>query len=110
MIGNDIRDGHTGIFEQRDFEYIDSGKIALVGEVGEEEGTGSWAFKKIVIRRGSSFIHNDFSETIDWDEPLIELHSSNPIVEPWKLDPSGQYRVRGVLLRVLRPEQVVLVG
>jgi hypothetical protein len=37
------------------------------------------------------------------------LRCHNPQFRSWLLDPSGQYRVRGVLLRSLRPEEVRLV-
>jgi hypothetical protein len=109
MVGDDIRDGDTGIFEQRDFEYIIPGRAALIEKVGEDEGTGAWAVKKIVIRCGRSYMQNDFDEIINWDDPVIELRSSNPRIQPWQLDPSGQYRVRGYLVRVLRPQDVALV-
>jgi len=33
---------------------------------------------------------------------VIVLRSYNPRVSPLRLDPSGQYRVRGILLRSLR--------
>jgi len=109
MIGNDIRDGDTGVFEQKTFEYIDPNKMALIEKVGDEEETGAWAVKKIVMCRERSYRQNDLGETINWDDPVIEVHSSNPRVHPWQLHPAGQYRVRGYLVRVLRPEEVELV-
>jgi len=110
MIGNDIRHGDTGIYEQRDFEYIRFGKPALIEKVGEEEGTGAWAVKKIVIRQQRSYVQNEWGETIDWDDPIIELRSSNPRIQPWQLEPTRQYRLSGYLVRVLRPEEVELVA
>jgi hypothetical protein len=108
MIGDDIRDGDTGVLEQKDFEYIVPGKTALIEKVGEEEGTGAWAFKKIVICRERSHTHNDFGEPINWSDQAIAVRSSNPRVQPWELDPAGHYRVRGYLVRVLQPESVEL--
>ena len=109
MIGDDIRNGDTGVFEQKDFEYIVPGKTALIEKVGEEEGTGAWAVKKIVICRERSYTQNDFDELMNWSDPVIAVRSSNPRVHPWELDRSGLYRVRGYLVRVLRPESVELV-
>jgi hypothetical protein len=65
MIGDDIRHGDTGIFELTDFENIRIGKAALVEKGGEEEGTGAWAVKRIVIRRQRSYVQNEWGETID---------------------------------------------
>lgn len=109
MIGDDIRDRDTGIFEQGDFEYIDSRRPALIEKTGGEEGAGAWAVKRIVIQRARRYTLNAFGDNINWDEPVIELHSSNPRIPPSQLDPSGQYRLRGYLVRVLRPEDVALV-
>jgi len=109
MIGDDIRDGDTGIFEVGGFLSIYSDRPALIEKVGSEEGFGAWAIKRIIIQRQRVYTHNCFGEKTDWDEPLIELHSSNPRVPSHQLDPSGQYRLRGYLLRVLRPEDVKLI-
>jgi len=109
MTGDDIRDRDTGIFEQEDFEYIDSRRPALFEKTGGEEDTGAWAVKRIVIHRPRLYTQNTFGENIHWDEPLIELHSSNRRIPTSQLDPSGQYRLRGYLVRVLRPENVKLV-
>jgi hypothetical protein len=109
MIGDDIYHGDIGIFQQWHFEYIDSGKIVLIEKVGEEEGTGALAVKRIVIRHGRSRTPSDVSHNIDWDSPIIEVISSNPLIKPSQLDPSRQYRVRGYLLRVVRPESVELI-
>jgi hypothetical protein len=108
MIGDDIRDGDTGVFEQKEFEYIVPGKTALIEKVGEEEGTGAWAVKKIVTCRERSYSQNDFDEPVNWNDQVLAVRSSNPRVHPWELDPSGQYWVRGYLVRVLRPEDVDL--
>jgi hypothetical protein len=109
MIGDYIHHGDTGIFQQWDFEYINSGRVALIEKVGEEEGTGAWAVKRIVIWHGRSRTPSDVSHNIDWDDPIIEVTSSNPSIKASPLDPTGQYRVRGQLLRVVRPESVELI-
>ena len=109
MIGDDIRDGDTGVFEQKEFKYIVPGKTALIEKVGEEEGTGAWAFKKIVICRERSYSQNDFDEPLNWNDQALAVRSSNPRVHPWELDPSDRYWVRGYLVRVLRPGDVDLV-
>ena len=106
MIGDNIRHGDTGVFEQKEFDYILAGKPALIEKVGDEEGTGAWAIKNIVINEERSYTQNDFDDIINWDDPVIVLRSSNPRVPAWALDRFGPYRVRGYLVRVLRPESV----
>ena len=50
MIERDIFDGDLAIFQRYDFDYLQNGKIVVVEKIGEEEGFGAWALKKLVIR------------------------------------------------------------
>jgi hypothetical protein len=81
---------------------LESGKIVVIEKVGEEEGFGAWALKKLVIERPRSSRRSEYEDEIDWDDPVVVLHSYNPLVSPNRLDPSGQYRVHGIFLRSLR--------
>ena len=105
----DINDGDAIIFQRSGFEYVENGKVVVIEKIGEEEGFGAWSLKRLVIEQPRSFSRNDFGEEIDGDDPIVVLYSSNPQVRPWQLDPSGRYRIRGVLLRSLRPEDIQLV-
>lgn len=109
MIFRDIYDGDTVIFQRSGFEYVEHGKVVVIEKVGEEEGFGAWSLKRLVIEQPRSSTRNEFGEEIDGDNPVVVLYSYNPQVRPWRLDPSGRYRIRGVLLRSLRPEDVCLV-
>jgi len=109
MIFRDIYDGDTVIFQRSGFEYVENGKVVVIEKVGEEEGSGAWSLKRLVIEQPRSSTRNEFGEEIDGNNPLVVLYSYNPQVRPWQLDPSGRYRIRGVLLRSLRPEDVHLV-
>lgn len=109
MVFRDINDGDTVIFQRSGFEYVENGKVVVIEKVGEEEGFGSWSLKRLVVEQPRSSSRNEFGEEIDGDNPVVVLYSYNPLVRPWQLDPSGRYRIRGVLLRSLRPEDVRLV-
>lgn len=109
MIFRDIYDGDTVIFQRSGFEYVENGKVVVIEKVGEEEGFGAWSLKKLVIEQPRSSTRNEFGEEIDGDSPVVALYSYSPQIGPWQLDPSGRYRIRGVLLRSLRPEDVCLV-
>jgi len=109
MIFRDIYDGDTVIFQRSGFEYVENGKVVVIEKVGEEEGFGACSLKRLVIEQPRSSTRNEFGEEIDGDSPFVMLYSYNPQVRPWQLDPSGRYRIRGVLLRSLRPEDVRLV-
>src|ERR1022692_1336249 len=68
-----------------------------------------WTLKHLVLEHPSSSGRNEFGDELDFENPSIMLRCHNPQFRFWLLDPSGQYRVRGVLLRSLRPEEVRLV-
>src|SRR5712691_11695658 len=102
MIYRDVLDGDIAIFQRSDFDYVENGKVVVIEKVGEEEGLGAWALKKLVIERPRSSHRIEYENEIDWDDPVIVLHSYNPRVSPRRLDPSGQYRVHGIFLRSLR--------
>jgi hypothetical protein len=100
----------TPLFSKRSgFVYVENGKVVVIEKVGEEEGFGAWSLKRLVIEQPRSFTRNEFGEEIDGGNPVVVLYPYNPQVRPWQLDPSGRYRIRGVLLRSLRPEDVCLV-
>ncbi len=105
----DIYDGDTILFQRSGFENVENGKVVVIEKVCEEEGFGAWSLKRFVIEQPRSSARNEFGEEIDGDNPVVVLYSYNPRVRPWQLDPSGRYRIRGVFLRSLRPEDVCLV-
>ena len=49
MIYRDVLDGDIAIFQRSDFDYVENGKVVVIEKVGEEEGLGAWALKKLVI-------------------------------------------------------------
>jgi hypothetical protein len=100
MIYRDVLDGDIAIFQRHDFNYLQNGAIVVIEKRGEEEGFGAWALKKLVIKQPRSLQRNEYGEEIDWDDPVFVLHSYNPRIRPSWLNPSGQYRVHGILLPV----------
>ena len=109
MKDQEIYDGDFIILQRSGFEHVENRKVVVIEKAGEEEGCGAWSLKILVIEQRRSFSRNDFGEEIDGDDPVVVLYSSNPLVRPWQLDPSGRYRIRGVLRRSLRHEDVQLV-
>lgn len=101
MIYRHVLDGDIAIFQRSEFDDLKNG-VMVIEKLGEEEGFGAWALKKIVIERHRSSYRNEYQDEIDWDDPVVVLHSCNPRVGPWSLDPFGQYRVRGIFPRSLR--------
>ena len=108
MIDRKIFDGEIAIFQRRDFD-LENGKVVVIEKLGEEEGLGAWSLKKLVVERSRSSRRDAFQDEIDWDDPVIVLHSSNPRVSPSRLHPSGQYRIHGVFLRSLERHEASFV-
>jgi hypothetical protein len=108
MIGRNILDRDVIIFQCSDFNYVENGKIVVIEKHGDEEGMGAWSLKRLVIEPPSSS-RNKQRDEIDSGNPTVILRSYNRKVRPWSLDPSGQYRIRGVLRRSIRPDDVRLV-
>jgi hypothetical protein len=108
MIGRKILDRDFIISQCSDFDYVENGKIVVIEKLGDEEGMGARSLKRLVIKPPSSS-QNKQREEIDSGTPTVVLRSYNRKVRPWSLDPSGQYRVRGVLRRSIRPDDVRLV-
>jgi hypothetical protein len=109
MIYRDVYDGDIAIFQRYEFDYLQNGKVVVIERLGEEEGFGAWALKRLVIERPRSSHRNEYEDEIDWDDPVIVLHSYNPHVSPRRLDPSGRYRVHGILRRSLRRHDATFV-
>jgi hypothetical protein len=70
---------------------------------------GAWTLKHLVLDQPSSSDRNELGDELEFENPSILLRSHSPQFRSWLLDPSGQYRVRGVLLRSIRPDRVHLV-
>ena len=51
MIDADICHGDIVVFQRSAFEYLENGTVVVIEKSGDEEGTGAWALKKIVIER-----------------------------------------------------------
>lgn len=109
MIERDVQDGDYVIIQHSDFAYPEYGKMVVVERLGDEEGTGAWTLKHLVLEQSSSSGRNEFGDELDFENPSILLRCHNPQFRSWLLDPSGQYRVRGVLLRSLRRHRAHLV-
>jgi hypothetical protein len=77
MIDSNVRDGDIVVFERWEFEYVENGQTVVIEKMGDEEGYGSWALKKIIIARSALPFESE-SQTVDWDLPIISLRSSNP--------------------------------
>jgi hypothetical protein len=106
MTGIDIRHGDTVIIDLSESDQMIYGRTALIEKTEDEAQSGSWALKKLVLVQDPTIALNSFGEISNWDDPVLVLRSSNPRFHPALLDPSGRYRIRGYLLRILRPEEV----
>jgi hypothetical protein len=109
MIERDVLDEDFVLIQHSDFAHPEFGKIVVIERQGEEEGMGAWTLKRLVLEQPSSSGRNEFGDELDFENPSILLRCHNPQFRSWLLDPSGQYRVRGVLLRSIRPEKGRLV-
>jgi hypothetical protein len=109
MIDRGIFDGDIVIFQRYDFGSVQNGKIMVIEKVDEEEGFGSWALKKLIIKRPGSTRQSEYGDEIDWNDPEIVLRSYNPRVRQIQLDPKGRYRVHGIFLRSMPRQDVTLV-
>jgi len=109
MINKNVRDGDIIIFQRGDFDYVQNGMIVVIEKIGEDEGLGAWALKKLVIERPRSSVRDEHGDERDWDNPLIVLRSYNLHVSPAQLDPTGQHRVHGIILRRLPRDEASLV-
>jgi hypothetical protein len=50
MIYRGAYDGDLAIFQRYDFDYLCNDKVVVVEKLGDEEGFGAWALKKLVIK------------------------------------------------------------
>ncbi len=109
MIDRGVLDGDLAIFQRYDFGHLQNGKIVVVERIGEEEGFGAWALKKLVIKRPRSSHQGEYGDEFDWNDPEVVLYSYNPQIRPSQLDQAGHYRVHGIFLRSMRRHDVTLV-
>ncbi|MDZ4800139.1 MAG: hypothetical protein SGI92_18435 [Bryobacteraceae bacterium] len=109
MICRDVLHGDIVLFQRVENDYSGNGKIVVIEKMGEEEGLGAWALKKLVVERRRSSRQSEYEDEIDWDDPVVVLRSYNPHVSPARLDPDGRYRVHGIFLRSLRGQDVSFV-
>lgn len=107
MIDWGIRPGNLAVAQSCD--SVDHGKIMVIENLGEEEGMGAWSLKRLIIEQPRSWRRNEFAEDMDCENPTLTLRSHNRHISSWQLHPSGQYRIRGVLLRWLPRERILLV-
>jgi Peptidase S24-like len=108
MIERNILDGDIVIFQCSEFDYPENDNIVVIERLGDEEGVGAWSLKKLVIDRLSSS-RNEFGDALDFENPTVILRSYNKEVNPWLLNPSGQYRIHGIYRRSIRAEDARLV-
>ena len=101
MIGAGFFDGDIVILQREDFGDLDHERIVVIEKSGDEENYGSWALKKIIIEKPRLAGRDEYGEERDWNDPIIQLYSYNRKINPWTLDPSGQYRVHGVFRRTV---------
>jgi hypothetical protein len=109
MIDCNIRPRDLAIVQRWEFASVEHGKILLIEKQGDEEGMGAWSLKRLIIEKPRSSRLNEFGEEIDWEHPDVILRSHNRSISSRQLNPLGQYRIRGVLLRWLRRDRVRLV-
>ena len=107
MVNLDVYHGDIAIFQRHDYGFLKNRKVVVIEKVGDDEGWGAWALKRLLIKRSQSA---ESENETDWDEPVITLLSANSNVSPAELDPSGQYRVHGIFLRSVRRDSAVLVN
>jgi hypothetical protein len=108
MIERNILHGDVVVLQQWEFDYIENGKIVAIERLGDEEGTGAWSLKLIRIELPGTDLR-DLGGEIGSENPVIILRSYNRRISPWQLNPSGQYRIRGVFRRSIRAGDVRLV-
>lgn len=109
MIDRRINYGHVIVFQHSGFNSVEHNRILVVEKLGEEGGSGAWSLKRLIVERPRLCGLNEFDDEIDWEEPVLTLRSHNRRINPWQLDGGGQYKVRGLLLRWLHPEDVHLM-
>ena len=90
-------------------DSLQNGQLMVIERL-DEEGYGAWTLKRVLIRKPRAYHRNTFGDDIDSDNPELVLYSYNGNFAPWALDPTGNYRVRGVLLRALPPDLVTIVS
>jgi len=76
MIDRRICDGDLGIFQRWKFEPLGRDKAALIEKTGEEEATGSWILKKLVIEKPRVFTRNEFDDDIESAKPTLVVRST----------------------------------
>jgi hypothetical protein len=108
MIEWGIFDGDFIIFQSSEFNYLHDGHIAVIEKVGDEPGFSAWSLKRFTFEPPLSK-RDEFGEEIGSNNPTVRLRPHNHGMKPWELDAEGEYIVRGIFLRAIRPEEVRLV-
>ena len=103
-----VLNGDIVLFEHTRFDDWETG-VRVIEKVGDEEGLAAWALNKIVVEHIRVTHESECDDPIDWDEPAVVLQSRSVGFGPNRLDPSGQYRVRGKYLRALPRHNVLFV-
>jgi hypothetical protein len=106
MILENIHHGDVIVFKCSDFPSLHHGEVVVIEKIGDEEGTGAWALKKLIIEKPRTMSVDEYDDEIDFDDPVIVLRSANPTISPRRLERPGEYRVRGVYLRVVSRNDV----
>jgi hypothetical protein len=109
MIDKGIFDGNLAIFQRYEFGYLYHNNIVVIERVGEDEGFGAWALKKLVIKPHQSAHQNQDDEPISWNDPEVVLYSYNSCIYPYRLNSRGEYRVHGLFRRSLPFDEVIRV-
>jgi hypothetical protein len=108
MIERSVLHGDVVILQRSELDYIENGRIVAIERLGDQEGMGSWSLKLLRIEPPGAR-RNEFGDEIGSDNPMVILRSYNRKIKPWQLDPSLQYRIRGVFRRSIRAEEVRLI-
>lgn len=109
MIDKTIHHGDVALFWCSDIPDLHHGEVIVIERIGDEEGWGAWALKKLIVEKPRALRIDEYDEEIDSDDPIIVLRSANPSVSPRRLEKSGEYRVRGVFFKAIPVEDVRFV-
>jgi hypothetical protein len=93
----------------QDFDSVQQGATVVIERCGDYENSAAWILKQIYIERPRISIVNDLGDELDSDDPILVVRSANPTFQASQLDPRGQYRIRGIVLRSLWPEDYRLI-
>ena len=109
MAHRGIYDGDIVVFQHSGFNDVETGRILLIDKAGGTRDSRACSLKRLVLDEPSVPARRPFEEDLDWDDTVVTLRCNSLTISRLRIEQRGAYKLRGVLLRSLRPWEARLM-